>query len=144
MSAHLGAGPRILGEESLKLMHRRSAQSSALVDGVALGFMDAEMNGRRVLRHDGSTWFTHSELLLIPSARVGFFVTFNSLEGGYARREVGKAFFDRYFPPELAQPSSHEEAAQDVSEYAGHYRSLRRSLACAQSACAPVGEPPCW
>lgn len=128
MIAHLGGGPRILGAESLQLMHRRSAQSSALVDGVALGFMDAEMNGRRVLRHDGSTWFTHSELLLIPSARVGFFVTFNSVEGGYARRDVRKAFVDRYFPAGLAQPSAYQKAGQDIGEYAGRYRSLRRSF----------------
>lgn len=132
MIAHLergkAAGGRILAPETVALMHRRSAQSSSHLDAVALGFMESHQNGRRLLRHDGSTRFNHSDLVLLPDRRVGLFVTYNSHDGGYARREIIKAFLDRYYPAEIPLLRAPPAARGDLASYVGDYRSLRRSF----------------
>lgn len=132
MIAHLDGGAagegRILAPRTTAFMHRRHAQSSPYLDGMALGFMESSLNGRRALRHDGSTQLTHSELLLLPDQEVGLFVTYNSHDGGYARREIIKAFVDRYFPADLPALRPGVRPDGELSTYAGYYRSLRRSF----------------
>ncbi|MDT9598489.1 serine hydrolase domain-containing protein [Sphingosinicella rhizophila] len=132
MMAHLGdgayGGRRILATSTAALMHRQSAQASPYLNGMSLGFIESYLNGRRALRHDGSTEFNHSELMLLPESRVGVFVTLNSHDGGYARKEIIKSFLNHYFPamiPAVEPPVNFQDRAK---EYAGAYRSLRRSF----------------
>lgn len=131
MLAHLqgGAldGARILEDRTVHEMQQHSAQSSDALDGMALGWMDGRRNGRRILRHEGSTQYTHSEMMLVPEAGLGLFVVYNSRDGGHARRDLTRAFVDRYLPamrPQFAPNKSDSSLAQ----YAGAYRSERRSF----------------
>lgn len=131
MLAHLQGGVlgdgRILERHTVEVMRQRSSQLSDALDGMALGLMDGHRNGRRILRHDGSTQYTHSELMLVPEAGLGLFVVYNSQEGGYARRELVRAFVDRYLP--AARPRVETgDASPTLAQYAGAYRSDRRSF----------------
>jgi CubicO group peptidase (beta-lactamase class C family) len=132
MLAHLQGGrlgdARILEERTIRLMQQRGAQASDALDGMALGFMDGRRNGRRILRHDGSTQYTHSELMLVPDAGLGLFVVYNSQDGGYARREFVRAFVDRYLPATRPAVAAKDDDLQPLAQYAGAYRSERRSF----------------
>jgi hypothetical protein len=132
MIAHLqgGAlgGARILEARTIQLMQQRSAQISSQVDGMALGLMEGHRNGRRILRHDGSTSYTQSELMLLPNAGLGLFVTYNSQEGAYARRELVRSFIDRYLPAMQPRLTPNAERSQELAQFAGAYRSERRSF----------------
>lgn len=132
MLAHLQGGvlddARILEERTVQVMQQRSAQVSDALDGMALGLMDGRRNGRRILRHDGSTNYTQSELMLVPDVGLGLFVVYNSQEGGYARREFVRAFIDRYLPATRPRVAPNDGNSRPLAQYAGAYRSERRSF----------------
>jgi CubicO group peptidase (beta-lactamase class C family) len=117
---------RILEEHTVQVMQQHSAQASDALDGMALGWMDGRRNGRRILRHEGSTQYTHSELMLVPEDGLGLFVVYNSRDGGYARREFVRAFVDRYLPVTRPQVATNANSPT-LAQYAGAYRSERRS-----------------
>lgn len=131
MLAHLQGGvlddARILEDHTVRVMQQHSSHASDAQDGMALGLMDGRRNGRRILRHDGSTQYTHSELMLVPEAGVGLFVVYNSRDGGYARRELVRAFVDRYLPA-ARPPVAANGNSLTLAQYAGAYRSERRSF----------------
>jgi CubicO group peptidase (beta-lactamase class C family) len=132
MITHLRGGvsddARILEGRTVRLMQQHSAQASDALDGMALGWMDGRRNGRRILRHDGSTQYTHSELMLVPDAGLGLFVVYNSQGGGYARREFVRAFADRYLPATRPRVAANDDDSPALAQYAGAYRSERRSF----------------
>ncbi|MEQ9463342.1 MAG: serine hydrolase domain-containing protein, partial [Haliea sp.] len=86
MIAHLQEGvyrgQRILQPETVALMHTRALSPGPHLNGIALGFYETWINGHRTIGHGGSTLDFKSELMLLPEAGVGLFVTFNSPPGG--------------------------------------------------------------
>ena len=76
---------------------------------MALGFYEQNRNGVRAIAHGGDLTAFHSDLVLFPSAKVGLFMSFNSIGGNSAyklRTALGEGFVDRYFPRtgETARP----------------------------------------
>ena len=69
---------RILKPETTELMHSVANRPGPGVDAMAHGFYEQQRNGVRVIAHGGDLTAFHSELVLIPSAKVGLFVSFNS------------------------------------------------------------------
>jgi CubicO group peptidase (beta-lactamase class C family) len=133
MIAHLQDGQfgdrQILRPETAKLMHARQRGWKEPSLAMALGFYEESRNGKRIIGHAGDTMYFHTDLHLIPEARVGFFVSYNS--GGRAeespRTYLWDAFVDRYFPymPPAATPSM--SAAEDIRAVSGPYLISRRS-----------------
>ncbi|MBW8815845.1 MAG: beta-lactamase family protein [Caulobacterales bacterium] len=132
MIAHLqegrGGDARILRPATMALMHARASSPAPGREGFTLGFFDQTRNGLRVLGHDGDTLWFHSDLHLIPSKDVGFYVSLNSAGNGVdVRRELFRAFMDRYFPylpPPAVTPAS---AGRDAWRVAGWYETSRRN-----------------
>ena len=134
MIAHLNGGAmgdtRILEAETAELMHRRAFSPNPHVNGSALGFYETHVNGRRLIGHGGDTLYFHSDLVLLPEENVGLFVSYNTSNGfgpAIARRDLVRAFMDRYFPaalPKLEPPAGFAERA---ARYAGSYRHNRHS-----------------
>lgn len=99
---------------------------------MAHGFYEQHRNGVRVIAHGGDLTAFHSELVLIPSAKVGLFVSFNSSGKANSvyklRTALFESFMDRYFPratpPEDAPPADAKEHAAAV---AGAYEGSRRA-----------------
>src|SRR5712692_167070 len=62
--------------------------------------MEYSMNGQRIIRHGGDTIYFHSDMVIVPEAHVGFFISYNSAgkNVGGGRGEVLRAFANRYFP----------------------------------------------
>jgi hypothetical protein len=71
-----------------------------MINGLGLTFMEYSMNGQHIVAHGGDTVYFHSDMVLVPDAHVGYFISYNSLgkNVGGGRGEVLRAFANRYFP----------------------------------------------
>jgi CubicO group peptidase (beta-lactamase class C family) len=131
MIAHLQNGKyrdtRILQEQTAEMMHARQFAMDPAVNGMALGFYEESRNGLRIIGHGGDLNYFHSDMHLIPSESLGFFVSYNSL--GKAELDVRTAlwdkFLDRYFPVSEANSPAVETPNTDSIE--GKYLSSRRA-----------------
>lgn len=132
MIAHLNGGAfgetRILQEETARLMHGRVYSPSPYVAGSGLGFYEQYVNGHRLIGHGGDTLYFHTEMMLLPDADLGFFMSVNTGgEAAYIPRDFIHAFMDRYFPAELPPVAAATGAETDIAKYAGTYRPTRHS-----------------
>lgn len=134
MIAHLNQGEfkgrRILKEETAKLMQGRQFQSNPYVNGSGLGFYETWVNGRRWIGHGGDMIAFHTDLVLLPEEKLGIFVSYNSsneLAPYVARRDLLRAFMDRYYPARLPRLKAPEGFAERAAKYAGTYDGNRAS-----------------
>jgi CubicO group peptidase (beta-lactamase class C family) len=141
MMAHLNGGllpgadetGRILKPATTELMHSVANRPGPSVDAMAYGFYEQSRNGMRVIAHGGDLTAFHSELVLIPAAKVGLFVSFNSVGKANATYKVRTAlyegFMDRYFPRRAPQtlPPAPPEAKEHARAVAGMYELSRRA-----------------
>lgn len=144
MIAHLQDGAlgeaRILGAETAQLMHARALSPDPAVNGMCLGFYETWVNGRRLIGHGGATVYFITDLLLIPEAGVGLFVSTNTSGGGKAIQELQNALMDRYFPARLPDVEVSSDFAARAARYAGTYRALRRSYTRLDKIIAATGD----
>ena len=129
MIAHLQNGQlgdvRILKPETAQLMHSRLFGLDEGTNGFAYGFYEESQNGQRIIGHGGDTQYFHSDLHLMPDAKVGFFVSYNSAGRGETspRTMLWELFLDRYFP--YTVPSgpaiSSAQSAADAKTVSGKY-----------------------
>lgn len=132
MIAHLQNGrygdATILSASSIQEMHRRQFTNDPRANGWAYGFMEAEINGQRIIWHGGATYFFHSALVLLPEQNVGIFVSFNSIGGSVARQAFIQAFLDHYYPasrPVLPRPPA--DFSMRADQYTGTYLETRHN-----------------
>jgi CubicO group peptidase (beta-lactamase class C family) len=146
MIAHLQNGQyngqRILKEETAKLMHSRQFSPSPHVAGSGLGFYEEYVNGHRLIGHGGDLLFFHTNLMLIPDANVGIFVSYNTA-GSLPidnRGDLIRQFMNRYFPAKLPDVKSPDDFMQHVAKYAGTYRENRHSYTKVEKLFAMFGD----
>ena len=124
-------GATILKPETVRAMETRQLEWPPAVRSLGLILMEYASNGQRIVGHAGDTFYFHSDMILIPEARVGLFISYNSAGSrvGGGRGEVIRAFLDRYFPETAASPPDVDPAmAQaDGRAVAGVYTTSRRS-----------------
>ena len=126
MIAHLQDGrfgdERILAAATAQTMHTRSFTNDPQVNGFAHGFIEATVNGQRLIWHAGDTIYFHSILALIPAHNLGFVVSYNGVNGSLAYLSTMRAFMDHYFPVEAtAIPTPPADALVHVQQVAGSY-----------------------
>jgi len=129
----LGESSRILKPETVDKMHAAANHPAEGIDAMALGFYEQNRNGFRAIAHGGDLIAFHSDLLLIPAARVGIFMSFNSVgrnRATYAlRTALTEGFMDRYFPraqPLPAAPKASDSSKMHAEHVAGHSYELSR------------------
>jgi CubicO group peptidase (beta-lactamase class C family) len=140
MMAHLNGGllpggdeaNRILKPETTELMHSVANRPAPGVDAMAHGFYEQSRNGVHAIAHGGDLTAFHSELVLIPSAKVGLFVSFNSSGKANSvyklRTALYEAFMDRYFPRQTpAQDAPPADPKVHAAAVAGPYEGSRRA-----------------
>ena len=124
-------GATILKPESVRAMETRQFELHPAVHAIGLILMEYSMNGQRIVGHGGDTIFFHSDLILMPDAHIGLFVSYNSAGSrvGGGRTEVIHAFLNRYFPePITASPPIDLKTAQaDGRAVSGVYSGSRRA-----------------
>ncbi|MEQ1755418.1 MAG: serine hydrolase domain-containing protein [Micropepsaceae bacterium] len=132
MIAHLNGGAlgeqRILKPETAALMHNTVTAYDARQNGIALGFYEESRNGMRIIGHGGDTVYFHSDLHLIPSQNLGFFVSYNSAgrSDSPPRSPLWAKFLDRYFPY-MAPKVDAIAKGLTATDVAGTYISSRRA-----------------
>src|SRR5438552_3005503 len=98
-------GVAILKPETVGQMQTRQFDLHPMICGLGITFMEDSMNGQRIIAHGGYTVYFHSDMVLLPDAHMGYFISYNSLGKniGGGRGEVLRAFANRYFsrPSEL-------------------------------------------
>jgi CubicO group peptidase (beta-lactamase class C family) len=143
MLAYLQGGAvgegRILQPGTVEQMHARALSPNPALNGIALGFYETWINGRRAIGHGGDTVYFHSELLLVPEADFGIFVSFNTSEAGLASVDAANAIVRQYFPARLPQLEVRADAKERNGRYAGSYRALRHSYTKAEKVFAALG-----
>lgn len=138
MIAHLSAdeagAATLLQPHTARLMHETLFRATPPVNGMALGFFEANRNGHRILEHGGDTQVFHSHLALMMDQNVGLFMSFNSTgrEGAVlgARTALFEHFVDRYFPapvPEEPTAPTAPTAVEHGKLVAGQYQTSRRA-----------------
>ncbi len=135
MIAHLQEGrygdARILAADTAQEMHRQHHTADPRVSGMAHGFMEQTVNGRRIIYHGGDTFLFHSALYLIPEENVGLYVSYNSAgaAGNTVREDLLRAFMDRYFPgAEAPEPEPPADFAERAARYVGEYHMARANF----------------
>jgi CubicO group peptidase (beta-lactamase class C family) len=145
MLAHLQDGEyngaRILKPETAQLMHARQFGLHPAMNAMALGFYEETRNGHRIIGHGGDTIYFHSDLHLIPDAKLGFFISYNSAGKGEvnARGALWQKLLDRYFPYVPAVQPTLGSAAQDAAAVAGLYETSRRMETSILAISTPLG-----
>lgn len=134
MLAHLQGGEyngaRILSAETARLMHARHFGLHPEMNGMALGFYEESRNGHRIIGHGGDTVYFHSDLHLVPDARLGVYMSYNSAGKREAspREALWTKFLDRYLPePPSASRAASTPTADSGREVAGYYVASRRA-----------------
>src|SRR5260370_24473492 len=97
-------GAQILNPDSLQKMEDRVLVLDPSLNAMGLVFMERRQSGPRIIGHAGDTVHFHSDLILIPEHKVGFFVSLNSAgnDGKLNQEEIVHAFLDRYYPAPAA------------------------------------------
>src|SRR5438874_2248218 len=123
-------GVAILKPETVRQMETRQFELHPMLNGLGITFMEYSMNGQRIIAHGGDTVYFHSDMVLVPDAHVGYFISYNSLGKniGGGRGEVLRAFTNRYFPrPSEPKANGDPNTAQvDGRAVSGVYEGTRR------------------
>ena len=137
-------GVAILKPETVRQMETRQFELHPMISGLGLTFMEYCMNPVRVIAHGGDTVYFHSDMVLVPDAHVGYFVSYNSLgkNVGGGRGEVWRTFVNRYFPS-AGQPKVDVDpntAKSDGRAVGGLYDGTRRGQTTLLRILALVGQ----
>ncbi len=124
-------GVSILKPETVRQMQTRQLELNPMICGLGLTFMEYWLNPVRVIGHGGDTVYFHSDMVLVPEAHLGYFLSYNSLgkNVGGGRGEVQRAFVNRYFPNK-GEPNTDVDpntARNDGRGVSGVYEGTRRS-----------------
>lgn len=102
MIAHLDNGGPLMKPETAHLMHDSITRMIPPLNGMALGFYEQNINGRRVISHAGDSLEFHSQMWLFLGEKVGIYMSMNAAGSnkvsGAIRSQLFEGFADRYFP----------------------------------------------
>ena len=146
MLAHLNQGQyngaQLLAPATVRLMHSRLFAHTEGVAASAHGFYESWRSGQRFIGHGGDTIAFHSELLIDPERKFGFFLSFNTPDGARARSAIVAGIIDFFYPTEPKQWTfpALDGSASRVQEVAGTYRFNRRSYTKLEGITAFVGD----
>jgi CubicO group peptidase (beta-lactamase class C family) len=137
-------GATILTPDSVRAMEARQFDLHPALHAIGLILMEYSMNGQRIVGHGGDTIFFHSDMILMPDAHIGLFISYNSAGSrpGGGRTEVIRAFLNRYFPePVSATPAIDLKKAQaDGRAVSGLYTGSRRAESTLLKVAALLGQ----
>jgi len=118
-------GTQILNSTSIQLMQDPQFQPHPNLPFNGFGLYQMAPNSVRVIGHGGDLSFFHSLMALLPDEDFGFFVSFNSYEGMYAREVLFNSFIQTFYPySATAEPM--EDSVKNLNDFVGLYLTSRR------------------
>ena len=123
-------GVSILKPETVRQMETREFEFHPKLPGLGITFMEYLIDPVRIIAHGGDTVYFHSDMILVPDAHLGYFLSYNSLgkNVGGGRGEVWRSLVNRYFPS-AGQPTidvDPDTAKSDGRAITGFYNGTRR------------------
>ena len=123
-------GVSILKPETVQQMETRQFEFHPKLPGLGITFMEYLIDPVRIIAHGGDTVYFHSDMILVPDAHLGYFLSYNSLgkDIGGGRGEVWRSLVNRYFPS-AGQPKidvDPDTAKSDGRAITGFYNGTRR------------------
>ncbi len=120
-------GAQILQNETMHLMQSQHFTGHSQLPGVCYGLYESDMNGYYILGHGGDTIAFHSLMALMPEENIGFFISYNSYNGMYAKGDFHSAFMERYFPgPDTYSVTPISDYKKRAEYFEGVYITTRR------------------
>src|SRR5436190_392445 len=137
-------GVSILKPETVRQMETRQFEFYPMLPGLGITFMEYLIDPVRIIAHGGDTVYFHSDMILVPDAHLGYFLSYNSLgkDVGGGRGEVWRSFVNRYFPS-AGQPKVNVDpnmAKSDGRAVGGVYDGTRRGQTTLLRILALVGQ----
>ncbi|MEI4508417.1 serine hydrolase domain-containing protein [Sphingopyxis sp. CCNWLW253] len=131
MLAHLADGGALMKPATAAQMHNTILRLIPPLNGMALGFYEQNINGRKALSHAGDSLNFHSQLWIFPKEKVGIYMSMNAAGtqnvSGPIRSHLFEAFADRYFPFEQRDGRVDAAAAREHARMmVGTYNKTRR------------------
>jgi CubicO group peptidase (beta-lactamase class C family) len=122
-------GAQIISPDSLQKMEDRVLVLDPKLNAMGLVFTERRPSDPRIIGHGGDTVYFHSNLILIPERRVGFFVSLNSTgtNGRGIPEQIIQAFIDRYFPANSVENGPISSQSKDGDLVQGYYQASTRS-----------------
>lgn len=116
---------RVLLPDTLGAMERTRVTPHPAVPGRVYGFAEMHRNGWRALQHDGARpeLPTYSRIVVVPDARLAYFLLALGPAKGDFWRRLDNALFDRMLPPRAEQGAATGAApgATEARAAAGTY-----------------------
>jgi CubicO group peptidase (beta-lactamase class C family) len=134
-------GVSILKPETVRQMETRQFEFHPMLPGLGITFMEYLTDPVRIIAHGGDTVYFHSDMILIPEAHLGYFLSYNTLgkNVGGGRGEVLRTLVNRYF----GQPKvdvNPDTAKSDGRAVSGLYDGTRRAETTLLKILALVGQ----
>ena len=123
-------GVSILKPETVRQMETRQFEFHSKLPGLGITLMEYLIDPVRIIAHGGDTVYFHSDMILVPDAHLGYFLSYNTLgkDVGGGRGEVWRSLVNRYFPS-ASQPKidvDPDTAKSDGRAITGFYNGTRR------------------
>ena len=123
-------GVSILKPETVRQMETRQFEFHPMLPGLDITFMEYLIDPVRIIAHGGDTVYFHSDMILVPDAHFGYFLSYNSLgkNVGGGRGEVWRTLVNRYLP-NAAEPKTDVDSSMAKSDgraVSGLYEGTRR------------------
>lgn len=131
MRMHLNGGlidgVQVLRSDTVTQMHSEISRHHQVVGGNAHGFWSNEISGLQTLEHGGAVFNFYSNLVLIPEAKVGIFVSTNGAEGRQFTQDLPRLIVEQFLASRAPVSPVPADFASRAESLVGVYRSTRRN-----------------
>ena len=128
------AGHRLLDPITYHEMVTPNFRNAPAVHAIAHGFFVGRYGCYASLEHDGDTLWFHSNMVVLPQAGIGVFVSTNTNTGAPLVEELPQLIFEHFLPDARPAPTPPSGFAQSGQVYAGTYLSERRDFSTIEKA----------
>ena len=119
---HLGEGAPLLQPQSLRQMHTPQVSISDYVGAVGLSWIVNDIDGIRLLWHNGGTNGQNSILTLAPEYGVALGMMTNGDKGGAINDKFNKRVLRDFCGIDIPVPQAIESSEEELVQYAGRYK----------------------
>ena len=119
-------GTEILQNSSVEMMFSKQFLPQEHMSGVGFGLYEFYPNNVKAWGHGGDTIYFHSNMILFPEEDFGFFISYNSYNGVYAKSEFFNAFIETFYPYSSQTPTPMVGYDKGLNQFVGYYISARR------------------
>ncbi len=119
---HLGEGSPLLQPQSLRQMHSPQVSISDYLGSIGLSWIINDIDGVRLLWHNGGTNGQNSILTLVPAHGLALGMMTNGDKGGAINDKFNKRVLREFCGIVIPEPQALESSAEALAQYVGKYR----------------------